>query len=43
MPDPRIWPIENPGISPAAVTGATSEVLAANANRADADFTNDST
>ena len=43
MPDPRIWPIVNPAISFAAVTGASSEVLVANQNRADADFTNDST
>ncbi|KKM23298.1 hypothetical protein LCGC14_1616590 [marine sediment metagenome] len=43
MPNPRIWPIANPAISFGAVTGASSEVLATNANRADADFVNDST
>ncbi len=43
MPNPTIWPIVNPEISFAAVTGASSVVLAENPNRADADFTNDST
>ncbi len=41
MPDPRIWPIEGSAISGVLVLGVTTEVLAANPNRADADFVND--
>lgn len=41
MPDPRIWPIKNVTDTFATVTGISGVVLAANANRADADFIND--
>ncbi len=40
MPDPRIWPIENVTDGVTAVGLASTLVLAANANRADADFIN---
>ena len=42
MPDPRIWPIKNVTDSFVAVGNTSTPVLAANANRADADFINDS-
>ena len=41
MPDPRIWPIESSGETGVAVFGISTQVLAANPNRADADFVND--
>lgn len=41
MPDPRIWPIESSEETGIEVYGVSTQVLAANPNRADADFTND--
>ena len=38
MPDPRIWPIENSVISQELVGVVSTLVMAANTNRADADF-----
>ncbi len=42
MPDPSIWPV--PAVNDTFVTvgAATTEVLPANPNRVEADFTNDS-
>ena len=42
MPDPRIFPITNCNDTFATVGAVSTEVLAANANRVDCDFTNDS-
>ena len=42
MPDPRIWPIVNVNDTFFPVTNVSAIVLAANPNRADTDFTNDS-
>lgn len=41
MPDPRIWPIERVTDTHVEVLLASTLVLAANPNRADADFVND--
>ncbi len=41
MPDPRIWPIAKSAISGVDVGAVSILVMAANPNRADADFTND--
>ena len=41
MPDPRIWPIESSVETGVLVAGVSTLVLAANQNRADADFVND--
>ena len=41
MPDPRIWPIVKSEISQVLVGAASTLAMAANRNRADADFTVD--
>jgi len=41
MPDPRIFPITSSNETGVAVTNVSTLVLAANANRQDADFVND--
>lgn len=42
MPDPRIWPIPSATDSFTAVGPVSTQVLAANPNRVDAEFINDS-